>query len=686
MKTAMKITAIAVITVLVALSCVPEVDYTRRDYSEYKDQFDAKYTDNQQYPAVTGTFAIGVIASLKQSNEPLADNVREIKIIFPEDADVLKVSNDKIVAEIEKFLNFYTYTNPTPAADAFWTPSELRKIDVAKTFVSRESEGYFNYTYYQYYSGWDPDAGEWVDTSHRDTDATPYGYRFSSISPTDHTITFDVSYSNYQSAGSHPVYKWIPAVGEEGEDGYEPAHRSDAYEDLLGYNYTADPVDGVETYDISLANYSAAYYNPVYPWVESGEHTGAYVDSLRSDSGYAYGQPITIRLASVPNAYSIVWELDTSAYLVNGQKLDMNGDGKVGEGQIWDKQYGILPITSTGITPAPTDPGPFVGPVPEAGPLYIQFSSADYLTAGDTHYQLIAGFGFSDAVVRTFLGEIKDRFELQKYDGKTWVPQSEKAVVFNSDTAVPTDVPYFDDDCLYIAFKPENFGIYRLVANRMKDLRTLTKIGKDVVKIPVCANSEDPTFLKETFYLGPEVFTQDTVKWVGSASYGAPANPFGTATVTSDANKKNVVLELRIASISTLDTDGFTTKKYAEELDKDAFIKTVKLVYKKNAPYSFSFNSLTKLDDLVEIKIDKVEYKADKRFDSDVESGQNNLIRIFLDPSYQISQYRDRELHLLVTTGFTYKGDKGITFGSPENIFPYAGSFFWADYKTISGF
>jgi len=47
MKTAIKFTAVAVITVLAALSCAPEVEVTSRDYTEYKEAKSAEYTNNQ---------------------------------------------------------------------------------------------------------------------------------------------------------------------------------------------------------------------------------------------------------------------------------------------------------------------------------------------------------------------------------------------------------------------------------------------------------------------------------------------------------------------------------------------------------------------------------------------------------------------------------------------------------------
>jgi len=132
MKTAIKITAIAVITVLAALSCTPEVTLSPRDYSDYKDQYKAEYT-NSGLNSTGITFNYSSL--LYSTTTPAPDYTKEITVNFPSSADVLKTSNANIVGEMQKFLTFNTYTDP-PGTSTNYTKSTLGS-SLNYTFVER---------------------------------------------------------------------------------------------------------------------------------------------------------------------------------------------------------------------------------------------------------------------------------------------------------------------------------------------------------------------------------------------------------------------------------------------------------------------------------------------------------------------------------------------------------------------
>jgi len=153
MKTAMKFTAIAVAAALVALSCAPEVELSSRDLGEYNDANRAEYT------SAPGTTGINVTTFYTMPTSPynyylpysiygstsLPERLREIYIEFPNDADVVKVSNADILAELQKFFTIHTYTNKDQTllpgyanGEVAYTPSDPGAA-LPYTFVERRN-------------------------------------------------------------------------------------------------------------------------------------------------------------------------------------------------------------------------------------------------------------------------------------------------------------------------------------------------------------------------------------------------------------------------------------------------------------------------------------------------------------------------------------------------------------------
>ncbi|MDR2943363.1 MAG: hypothetical protein LBV17_12320 [Treponema sp.] len=127
MKTVNKfITALAVIAVLAALSCVPEAEITEPNYkeifAEYNEQVGGAVVDR---PTISGTLVIGAATP----------DQKELEISFPQDADVLRESNADIDAALKKFLSFHTYTDSL--ATAFNTLSVVSPEAIPYKFVKR---------------------------------------------------------------------------------------------------------------------------------------------------------------------------------------------------------------------------------------------------------------------------------------------------------------------------------------------------------------------------------------------------------------------------------------------------------------------------------------------------------------------------------------------------------------------
>jgi len=141
MKTALKITALAVVTVLVALSCAPpEVTLTERDYTDLNESKAAKYTSN----AVNST-GISFKSNLRYATgtaaAELTDADKEVYITLPADADVLEQSG---TTGLKDFIKFYTYTNdvdkdPPDNDDRPYKPSTLSSKEIDYDVIERQA-------------------------------------------------------------------------------------------------------------------------------------------------------------------------------------------------------------------------------------------------------------------------------------------------------------------------------------------------------------------------------------------------------------------------------------------------------------------------------------------------------------------------------------------------------------------
>lgn len=132
MKTAIKITALAVITILSVLSCTQEVELSSRDWKGPNLKFDNTYTDlsDEGVPAFGGKTTI--------TTPKATDRDLELDIDFPNLADFLRPKNIT-TASLTKFMSIYVYTDNTTGKH----PSVLG-VTVPYEYVRRQLMG--NYT------------------------------------------------------------------------------------------------------------------------------------------------------------------------------------------------------------------------------------------------------------------------------------------------------------------------------------------------------------------------------------------------------------------------------------------------------------------------------------------------------------------------------------------------------------
>jgi hypothetical protein len=139
MKTKIKITAAAVITVLMlstllALGCAPEVELTKPDFKTYNESKSAEYTNSPAGPWYAPSFS----ASLKYGPATPSESDMEIGITFPDNADILKATNTEMTGKLKEFLSIFQYSNPTPTPIPY-TPS-TKGADVSYTFARRSGD------------------------------------------------------------------------------------------------------------------------------------------------------------------------------------------------------------------------------------------------------------------------------------------------------------------------------------------------------------------------------------------------------------------------------------------------------------------------------------------------------------------------------------------------------------------
>lgn len=388
------------------------------------------------------------------------------------------------------------------------------------------------------------------------------------------------------------------------------------------------------------------------------------------------GSNIIIRV-DVPDIDYIVAKVDSSKYRVFGHSLDVNGDG-IG-GDIYDDYYTRISIT--GSTKKITDGGAawsdeFFGPVFTFS-IRISGPSGGNFTSSPAASQLFiifnSNYSGENNAIRQILSDIVPKIEIQKYDqtNNTWAKDG-NVELYDSTTTAPTDSE-FTTDLIYGGFTPVDLGIYRVMATGLANLTTKENFGATDKPAKIRINE---SFLVNTIYTNPVSYYNSDRQW-------ETANPIQAVVVRSDSYKKNVVLDVFFKPVYDLKT---ASDVLLEQMATEEFNRTFKLVYQRQNPGSTLsngniFNNL-KSGDIVELKVNKVEYSVSKYFD--VNNTKTNCITVTLDPSYRIDG--NRAITLLLSPDFKYEGGS-VTFGSGSTTNSYYnGAYFWRSYGEVPAF
>jgi len=103
MKTAIKITALAVAMALIAISCAVEPELTSRNWKQ-------KTADEDTTKLSIGSGSVIPSVVDGPTSPAIRETQREVTLFFPEKADVLRTGNAAIVSKMKEFMQFYKYT------------------------------------------------------------------------------------------------------------------------------------------------------------------------------------------------------------------------------------------------------------------------------------------------------------------------------------------------------------------------------------------------------------------------------------------------------------------------------------------------------------------------------------------------------------------------------------------------
>ncbi|MDR2943360.1 MAG: hypothetical protein LBV17_12305 [Treponema sp.] len=162
-KVFIKITAIAVIAILAAISCAPEASLTSYDWDDYNQQYDPSKNTSPLPGTFTAPNIIYNDLGVNPSSPPLVFK-QEVTIKIDSSSDALRVENSKLVEEFKKFLSFYTFTNPVATYNVGTVATLSTPIDyilvkrnanvvtfkLSKEFVSADSDVLVKYDVSKY--------------------------------------------------------------------------------------------------------------------------------------------------------------------------------------------------------------------------------------------------------------------------------------------------------------------------------------------------------------------------------------------------------------------------------------------------------------------------------------------------------------------------------------------------------
>jgi len=386
---------------------------------------------------------------------------------------------------------------------------------------------------------------------------------------------------------------------------------------------------------------------------------------------------VVIKLQTVPDRSFIV-KIDATKYtFANGLKMDNNNDGITGQKDYDDFYQCITPSGAGVVTMAYT--APTINISLDIIASTINPNTTSTLTEQDIRIATLSLGSFSAENRKTqqkdVIESLMPRINFQKYDAanRTWTDVGTKKLV-DSDPDNDTSDSWY----VAVTITPQDGDIYRTYAVGMKNLTTeKTFLGiqqKIIVKGGSAYDLSSYSYIYNTVISNPLLFA--------SANRQAQTSlPVRDCIISSDTEGRNVKLEIYFNSITVSSTQHWLSPLE----DPATFKKNFKLAYLRSNPNgNITIDTETKLDDLVLFPIKNVMYDSVNRYGTTPAPGTNR-ITVTLDPSYQISQDKNRRINLLLAPGFKYDNDNIVfgDFSASGLMFVIDGVNFWRVYGSL---
>ena len=435
---------------------------------------------------------------------------------------------------------------------------------------------------------------------------------------------------------------------------------------------------------------------------------------------------------------NMVIKIDSANYTVNRQRLDLNNDRIPAEtpfddvyitvyvnpdttsgdfiplgGPLNSGNYHPWVITSSGINNLTYN---FDTPM---APIYLTIATIDYykMDNGRTTDEI-------NAIIKKELEPMIEKIQFQKYNEGAGVWEDdwendgtfEKFIGFFTKaadnpgitnsitgiTGIPTEVTP-KENSIYVGFKPEEWGIYRVVATGLKHLTTIDKYWGVNQKIMF----DDLDFWKDAYVSDAFIVTRE-YSFAGTGSGNlfltptavastSPLNVFQNKLISNvqmdtTPDGKNVVLKLFFNPVrygtGTGSDLNYTRNEWLSSMSLSVFNKNVKLLLPEEDPDdedwydTWKINWSANLNSLNFLKIVNVEYSASTYYNASQVVSALNCITLTLAPNQQITG----PVRLLLSPGFKYTDDR-IIFGAantPKGIYRVIdGVNRWDDYGDV---
>jgi len=392
------------------------------------------------------------------------------------------------------------------------------------------------------------------------------------------------------------------------------------------------------TYDPAAAATANATPNNTTP-TSLSELTGW---TLEARQGIRFMLKLPVRTASSSN---VVLKINGAKYTYsNGLLPDIDGNGVPGEA-IYDDYYYVLDVTGITNTASPILPGNqgwtvTLGSIPGGG------GSTDTTTPTDLGLAGASIYGISQADRDTILKSLMGGFKVEKFSDGKWSSFATASYDDTTHNIIAKNVSATHMNAYRVVFEKGSINLE--TSQTFYGVKQRIKIYDDDYHNFIYPNDKtNITRLEGTPGLYYNTTKRDFASLVSAASI---------QLYSHGSLEKNIVLKLVMNSPVTVTTPSLKYY-YFKQLDLNAFKNNFK-IFSTNATY------IEDAEDLVEISIEKVEFKQETL--SGTDNVGYNVIYITLDPSYK----KDN------THKYFYVGDG---FGVADNITVFSSDEIWIE-------